>query len=121
MSLAFVPGRAAQGNAVIKRHIVANLGGLADDHAHAVVDEEAPAYGRAGMDLDAGEEASEMRYQPAEPAQVHAPQPIRDAVNAQSMKTRIAGDDLPRGARGGVAVEYAGDVFTDAVEHKLVW
>ena len=106
---------------MIKRHIVANLGGFADDHAHAVVDEEPPAYGRAGMDLDAGEEASEMRYQPAEPAQIHMPQPIRDAVNAQGMKAGIAGDDLPSRARGGVAVEYAGDVFTDTVEHKLVW
>ena len=35
-------------NALIDGHVVADLGGLADDHAHAVIDEEAPADFRAG-------------------------------------------------------------------------
>src|SRR5512135_3241873 len=43
MALAMLPGSAAQGHAVIHGHVVADLGRLADHHAHAVVDEEAPA------------------------------------------------------------------------------
>ncbi len=34
---------AAQGHALVQRDIVAHDRGLADDHAHAVIDEEAPA------------------------------------------------------------------------------
>ena len=39
--------RAAERDALIDRHVVADLGGLADHHAHAVIDEEAPADLRA--------------------------------------------------------------------------
>ena len=47
----------AERDALVKQHVVADLRGLADHHARAVIDEEAAADGRAGMDLDAREEA----------------------------------------------------------------
>jgi hypothetical protein len=106
---------------MIQGDIVTNLGSLAYDHSHTMVDEKAPAYGRAGMDLDAGEEAPDMGYQPSQPAQIPVPQPIRDAVNAQRVEAWIAGDNLPSRTRRGVAVKYACDVFTDAFQHKHVW
>jgi hypothetical protein len=45
---------------VIERDVLADLGGLADDDAHAVVDEEAAPDRGAGMNLDAGEEAPQV-------------------------------------------------------------
>ena len=57
--------RAAEGDALVERHVVADLGGLADHHAHAVIDEEAPTDLRARMDLDAGEEAAEVAHEAA--------------------------------------------------------
>ena len=46
---------------MVEHHVVADLGGLADHDAHAVVDEEASADRRAGMDLDAGQPARDLR------------------------------------------------------------
>jgi hypothetical protein len=52
MAFALLPGRAAERDAVIQRAVVADLGGLTDDDAHAVIDEEPPPDARGRMDLD---------------------------------------------------------------------
>src|SRR5205807_10370648 len=52
---------AAERHAGIEGAVVADLAGLADHHAHAVVDEQAPADPRAGMDLDPGHHTPQMR------------------------------------------------------------
>jgi hypothetical protein len=48
MALPLLLAGAAQGHALEKGHIVADLAGLADDHAHTMVDEEVLADGGAG-------------------------------------------------------------------------
>ena len=58
MALAHVLAGAAQGDAVVNQAVVPDLGGLADDKAHAVVDDQALADGGAGVDLDAGAAAA---------------------------------------------------------------
>jgi hypothetical protein len=73
MALALVPGRAAQGDAVIQRAFVLDHRRLADHHAHAVVDEHAAADRRSRMDLDAGNPAREMGQRTRQPA--HAMHP----------------------------------------------
>jgi hypothetical protein len=45
---------AAEGHAMVERDVIADLAGLADHHAHAVVDEEPPADLGARVDLDPG-------------------------------------------------------------------
>ena len=45
----------AQSHSVEQQHVVADLRGLTDDHAHAVVDEEALTDLRSRVDLDTGE------------------------------------------------------------------
>ncbi len=55
MPFAFLQAGPAQGHAMVERDIRANLGGLANDHAHAMINEKAGADGCAGMDLDAGQ------------------------------------------------------------------
>ena len=57
VALALFPGGAAQGHAMVERAVVADFGGFADHHTHAVIDEEAPADLGARMDLDAGQKA----------------------------------------------------------------
>lgn len=51
------PADAAQGDAVVEHHVVAEHGGLADHHTHAVVDEAAAPDDGTGVDLDAGQGA----------------------------------------------------------------
>ncbi|MFB9267571.1 hypothetical protein ACFFWD_31265 [Bradyrhizobium erythrophlei] len=46
-------------DAVMERHIAAHFGGLADDDTGAVVDEDAAAVDRAGIDIH-GQEASDQ-------------------------------------------------------------
>ncbi len=61
VALAALFARAAQRDALVEQNVVADLGGLADHHAHAVVDEAAPSDHGAGMDLDSGHRADELR------------------------------------------------------------
>ena len=51
---------AAQSHAVVDQAVVADLGSLADDDAHAVVHHQAAADLRAGMDLDPRPEAAPL-------------------------------------------------------------
>src|SRR5690242_2100635 len=52
--LTAIERRAAERHALVNRAAVADLRRLADNDAHAVIDEHARANLRAGMDLDAG-------------------------------------------------------------------
>ena len=79
MALAGIEADAAQGDALIERHVVADLGGLADHHAHAVVDEEAAADHGTGVDLDAGHEAADLRDEAAGELPAAPPEPVRRA------------------------------------------
>ena len=86
---------------LVDGHVVTNLGAFAD-HAEPMVEEEALADLRAGMDVDAGQEAGEMIHQPREEEQPPFPQPVGGAVKR---KRRDAGIEqhVPARARGGVA------------------
>ena len=53
---------AAQRDAVVEGDPIADLGGLTDDHAHAMIDEQVVTDGGAGVDFDAGQAAHELRY-----------------------------------------------------------
>ena len=94
---------AAQGHALIKRAIVADFGGLADDDAHAVIDKQPPADVSAGMNFDPGKEPPEMRYEASGEQPAVPPQPMADAVKQQRVKPRVAQHDLEPRAGGGVA------------------
>ena len=95
-------------------HVVADLGGLADHHAHAVVDEEAAADRRAGMDLDAGEEAAELRDEAAAQLPVAPPEPVRQAMENQGMQPGIAEYDLQPRSCGRIALEDRLDILAQS-------
>ena len=96
---------------MIERHIVADHGGLADDHAHAVIDEEAAADAGARMDLDARDHAAHVGNETPEQAEAAFPEQVRHMVEEQRVEARIAEEHLDLGADRRVAAEYAADVF----------
>jgi len=77
---------AAQGDVMVEQDVVADLGRLADDRAHAVVDDKAAADARAGVDFDAGEEAAELRHEAAEKVKVPPPQAVGQAVKPERVQ-----------------------------------
>ena len=97
--LARRPG-AAEGHPMIERAIIADLGGFADHDAHAVIDEQAAADARPGVDLDPGQYPPDMRHEAAGQIPAVLPQPMREAIIEQSLKPGIAQHDFePRSGR----------------------
>ena len=76
VALAVALAGSAQGDALIEGDVAADDGGFADDDAGGVVDEEAAAEQRAGMDVDAGEEAGDLRENARGETQVGAPERV---------------------------------------------
>ena len=107
MALAGREAGAAERDALIERDVVADVGGLADHHARAVVDEQALADARRGVDLDARCSArvsiESRRGSSGTPASL---QRVRDAVGEQRVDAGPGGEDLRRrdAARGGIAL-----------------
>src|SRR5204863_7803824 len=97
----------AEGDALVDGAVVADLGGLADDDAHAVVDEDAAADLRAGMDLDAGEEARDVRDPARHPVKALRAPPGGPAMHHDRVQAGVTRQHLPRRPRGRIA-------FTDA-------
>jgi hypothetical protein len=108
---------AAQGHALVDGAVVADLGHLANDHAHAVVDEDAPAKGGARVDLDARQPARDVRDESPQPLQAGKPARMRPAVHHQRVQAGVAGEHLERRLGSRIAFQDAGDVFTQAGEH----
>ncbi len=117
MTLAGIPAGTAQGHALVKRYVIADLGGFADHDAHAVVDEKTATDARPRVDLDTGHPATEVGDQPREPLPAVAPQNVRKAVQPDGMHARIAGQHLKGVARSRVTMEYALNVFSQTLEH----
>ena len=74
---------AAERDALVDRHVVADLGGLAD-HREAVVDEQVAADLRARMDVDRGQPARGVVDHAGEEIELAIEQPVRRAVEADA-------------------------------------
>ncbi|MNI94490.1 hypothetical protein D3C73_1526000 [compost metagenome] len=84
-----------------------------------MVYEDAAAYGRARMDLDAGQPACDMRGKAPQPFEIVGPEPVRPALHDDGVQARVAGNNFPFTARSRVAGNDVGDVFSDTAEHKV--
>ena len=84
----------AEGDALVDADIVADLRGLADDDAGAVVDEEAMADGRARMDVDACRGMSEFAHHTRKDFNAMDMKNMRNAMNEQRIEARVGRDDL---------------------------
>src|SRR4029077_7516748 len=112
--------RAAERHALVNGAAVTYFRSFADHHAHAVVDEDARAEPGAGMDLDPGERAAEVRGKAPEQLEPVQPEPARELVDVDRVQAGIAGQYLPRRARRRVALEDAGDIAAQSREHPAI-
>ena len=96
----------AERHALVERHVVADLGGLADHDAGAVVDEERVADPRGRVDLDAGQDAARVGDRVRHDRHAGLVQRVRDAVGEQRLHAAVGEEDLEPAdaARGGVAL-----------------
>src|SRR5690606_10919849 len=116
VTLSLVPGGATQGNAVVQGAVVADFGGFTDHHAHTMVNKKTPADGGAGVNFETGKPAADGRHPARQPYKASQPQPVRQPVMHNSMQTRVSGQHFKGIAGGRVALEYAGDVFTQVTD-----
>src|SRR5450759_5127538 len=105
MALALLVAGTAQGHALVEQHVVANLRGLADHHAGTVVDEEAASDGGAGMNLDPGKEAADLRDHARHQRHAPAVQAVRQAVHQDGVEARVAEKNLQPTLGGRVLPE----------------
>ena len=73
---------ATEGYALVEGDITADDGGFTNDDAHGVVDKQSPTKKCAGMNVNTGKEASDLRKEPRGQAQLCAPQYMGDAIGS---------------------------------------
>src|SRR5690606_16293223 len=105
---------------MVQGDVIADLGSLANHYAHAMVDKETPADGRARMDLDAGQPATERRNKARQHLPVALPQPMRQAVKQYRVQARVVEQHLKAVACRRVAMKYRLDILANALEHVCV-
>ena len=111
MALALFLARAAQRHPLIDDDAFLHFRGLADDDAHAVIDEH-PRRDLCGrMDLDARQKLGKLRRHARKQLQADAVQEVRPPVPGERMHPRIGEQDLKLIARGGVVLLRRGDVL----------
>lgn len=89
MAFALLFAGAAEGHPLVEHDPIADLGGLADHHAHAVVNEEAATNAGAGVDLDPGEEARDLRDQTGDERYATAMDGVGDAVQSNGVQAGV--------------------------------
>src|SRR5690606_3057756 len=109
---------AAERHPVVQRAVLTDHGGLADDDAHAVVDEEARPDLRAGVDLNAGQEASDLRDGPPQQLEVVFPQPVCDPVGPDGVQAGVQEHDLQRTASRRVTLHEYFYIAPDGFKHN---
>jgi len=109
---------AAESDSLVEEDIVADFGGFADDDAHAVIDEEAAANARAGVDFDAGEEAADLGEDAGEEGYSPAIELMGKAVNEDCVEAGVAQEDLEDALGGWVFPKDGIDLLPDSSKHK---
>ena len=79
----------AQGDALIELHVIADHGGLADDGAGRVIEEERPADLGAGMDVGAGLGVGPFGHDPRHHRHAELMERVGDAVDAHGQQARM--------------------------------
>src|SRR5580658_5470858 len=77
-SAGVVATRAAQRYTLVERDVIPDDRGFADYHAHAVVDQQAASNLRAGVDLETGPEARDLRENARGQTPTAQPEPMVD-------------------------------------------
>ena len=104
-ALAAARGQRAERHALVELDMVADLGGLADDDAGAVIDEEVLADLGTRADVDAGAGVRELSHDARDDRHLLLVEHVCDTVHVDGVETGIREDDLLLGAGRGIAVE----------------
>ena len=105
--------RASEGNALVQRHVVADLGRRADQDAHAVIDEEPAPDGGRRVDLDTGRKAHDVRKKTRQQRNAHAIEKVDDAVRGDRVEPGIRQNDIERTACCRIFFDRNAHVFED--------
>ena len=114
----FFPG-AAERDALIEKAVIPDLGGFADDDAHAVIDEETAADGGAGMNFDAGKPAGGLGNETGNEGDAGLIKRVGEAMEKDGVEAGITEQNLDNTLGGGVFAEDSVDLFLDRSEHAV--
>ena len=117
MAFALVLARAAQGDPLVDRAAVADLGGLADNDPHAVVDQDSLADLRAGVYLDAGQKPGKLAEKARRQIGLVLIEPVRGAVHHDGVQTARKQQHLKAVARRRIAFPDGPDILFNRVKH----
>ena len=117
LAFAFVGTRAAEGDILIQQAIVADLGGFADDDAHAVVDDQTSADFCRRMDFHTRSSAGDLGNPTTEKTHFVGIKPVGKAVINLGMQTVVQPKNFKLAACGGVIALVGFDGFDQS--HKL--
>ena len=84
--LAALAAGAAQRDLVVEVDVIADLGGLADHHAHAVIDDQPAAEPGGRVDLDPGQPAADMGDEAGGQAEAAAPEAVGQPMPEDGMQ-----------------------------------
>src|SRR5581483_6738907 len=107
----------AQGDALVKQHVVADLGGFADHDARPVINEKTPADGGAGVNLNLRKETADLRNNPRHERNVPLIKSMREPVGQNGVESGITEEDLDDALRRRVFPENRLDLFPDGSKH----
>ena len=111
MPLAFVLAGAAQSHALVQQAVVTDNGGLADHHAHAVVDEQTLSDLRTGMDLDAGLVSCTLGYDASNGIEFVLIEPVGTPIAAHCFQPGVCQQNFKAAACRRVFFLDDGDIF----------
>jgi hypothetical protein len=96
------------------------ISAAADDHPHAVIDEEAAADFGAGMDLDAGEKTADVGGEPGEEVEPPQPEAMGQPMEEHGVKPGIAENDFELAAHCRVTLENDLEILLQGSKHASV-
>ena len=102
-----------QGHPVIEHAVIADFGGLPDDDAHAVVDEEPSPDGGPGVDFHTAGEPGNLGEGAGQELVPVDPQLMGDPVCPDRVQAGVHDEDLQRATGGRIVLLRVCDVFTD--------
>jgi len=103
---------------LIDSAIVTDFSRFTDDHAKAMINEYPATDSRAGMDFNTGHPARNLRNKTPQPFETPLPTLMRQPMQDHRMQARITGQDLPSIARRRVALNDAGNIFSELRKHN---
>ena len=112
MTLAMFLSRAAQSDALIEGHVVADHRGFSDDHPVSMVDEKSFSDLCARMNLDSGFSCAALGNPSCQEKMARLVQPVRHPVMEHHLEAGIQ-KYLQRGMDRRIPLPYDADLFSD--------